>query len=351
MTTAARSGLRALMATWLLAAGSAVHAADRNDYGIPSSDYMTHHTLVAIDQGRRLNLFCLGSGRPTVLLDAGLGSPLEDWRKIQGPLSRTTRVCSYERAGYGFSDASPSPSDARHAVSDLHKLVLRAPIRRPFVLVGHSLGGLFATMYATDYPTDLRGLVLIEPAFPHIWKVMTKDWSPSEITAYINSLAQYRTHMKDCLEMAKAKSYATAKNRNSDCLDYPANPDPVLHLAFDQEYSKPSTYGAIVSEGLNEQSPGLLGPSTNDLEMPRDANGFGDLPLIVLTADGRDTPPGWTALQLAQMRRALRDAYQRLAAGSTRGANRLAPGSGHFIQTDRPDIVLDAIRTVIGMER
>ena len=132
---------------------------------LPSKLYTHAGHLVAIEPGRRLNLRCLGNGQPTVMLESGLWDTSMAWRKVQGQIAQFTQACSYDRAGLGFSDASRRPSTALNSADDLHRLVTAAGIQRPFVLVGHSAGGLYAAVYAGLYTTDLAGMVLINPAF------------------------------------------------------------------------------------------------------------------------------------------------------------------------------------------
>jgi len=128
-----------------------------------SSAYTRVQRLVDIG-GRKLNLYCTGTGSPTVILEAGGGESSLDWRFVQPQLTKTTRTCSYDRAGYGFSDRGPLPRDASAAVSDLHALVAAAGIPKPFVLVGYSYGELYSRLYADRFLSDLAGLVLVEPA-------------------------------------------------------------------------------------------------------------------------------------------------------------------------------------------
>ena len=124
--------------------------------------YLRAQQMVDIG-GRRLNLYCTGSGSPTVILDANESDDTSDWRVVQPQLAKRTRVCSYDRAGFGFSDQGPLPRDASAYVNDLRALVEKAPIARPFVLVGYSSSTLSARVYADRHLDDLAGLVLVEP--------------------------------------------------------------------------------------------------------------------------------------------------------------------------------------------
>ncbi|HEX5705980.1 MAG TPA: alpha/beta hydrolase, partial [Pyrinomonadaceae bacterium] len=98
--------------------------------------------------GCRLFVRCAGEGAPTVVMEAGLASPSTDWDKVAPEVSRTTRVCTYDRAGAGRSDAPAKPRAPLKVVEDLRALLARRGERPPFVLVGHSFGGLFAALYA-----------------------------------------------------------------------------------------------------------------------------------------------------------------------------------------------------------
>jgi pimeloyl-ACP methyl ester carboxylesterase len=118
--------------------------------------------LVGIGGGRSLFLDCVGSGRPTVVLEAGFGADTFNWREVQPQLGQTTRTCAYDRAGLGNSVALPGVHDARAEISDLRRLLDRAHIRPPYVLVGHSYGGLLARLFANAHPKETAGVVLVD---------------------------------------------------------------------------------------------------------------------------------------------------------------------------------------------
>lgn len=118
--------------------------------------------MVAIGGGRTLYLRCTGSGNPTVLLASGSAEASYDWLEVQGPLSRITRTCAYDRAGTGNSLPAPGPSTPAADVADLRRLAAAAKLPGPYVLVGASYGGLLAALYARAYPDDTAGLVLVD---------------------------------------------------------------------------------------------------------------------------------------------------------------------------------------------
>src|SRR5215204_2867978 len=112
--------------------------------------------------GYRLHINCTGQGSPTVILDGGLGEFSAQWVRVQQEVSGTTRVCAYDRAGMGWSEMGPDPRDAKQITSELHTLLSKAGIDGPYVLVGHSLGGLSMQTYANRYPDEVAGVVLVD---------------------------------------------------------------------------------------------------------------------------------------------------------------------------------------------
>jgi pimeloyl-ACP methyl ester carboxylesterase len=117
---------------------------------------------VAIGHGRSLYMECVGSGSPTVVLEAGFLADTFSWRDVQPEVGRGTRTCAYDRAGTGNSAAPPGVRDARDEIADLRRLLARARVAPPYVLVGHSYGGVLARVFAHRYPSETAGLVLID---------------------------------------------------------------------------------------------------------------------------------------------------------------------------------------------
>src|SRR6185312_10627747 len=132
---------------------------------ISSEDYAHPQRLVVIDGNRRINLFCKGQGTPTVLFDSGLADTTMSWRYVQGEVAKTTRACSYDRAGYGFSDPPPGASDVTANVEDIHLLLKAMGTDGPIVYVGHSIAGLYGVALQGRYPDDVAAEVLVDPSF------------------------------------------------------------------------------------------------------------------------------------------------------------------------------------------
>ena len=133
---------------------SAAEAADVRAYPPPGQ-------MVDVG-GYRLHIHCTGAGSPTGVIESGWGDMSAAWGWVQPEVAKTTRVCTYDRAGMGWSEASPEPRVAREYVKELHTLLANAHETGPYVLVGHSMGGFTVLVYAHDYPADVLGLVLVD---------------------------------------------------------------------------------------------------------------------------------------------------------------------------------------------
>ena len=124
----------------------------------PGKTYLVDGHIMRID--------CMGSGSPAIVLDAGLGNDGLIWGGVQPVLAKTTRVCSYDRAGFGWSEALPPPRDADHIATELHGLLTAAGIHGPVVLMGHSIAGMYIREYATRYPAEVAGLIFVDGSTP-----------------------------------------------------------------------------------------------------------------------------------------------------------------------------------------
>jgi len=124
--------------------------------------------------GYRLHIYCVGEGSPTVILDSANMGTVSNWAWIQPEVAKTTRVCAYDRADSGWSDLSPQPNDTKQNAEALHTLLQNAGESAPYVLVGHSFGGLFVRMFADMYPDEVAGVVFVEGTLPDGLKALGK---------------------------------------------------------------------------------------------------------------------------------------------------------------------------------
>jgi pimeloyl-ACP methyl ester carboxylesterase len=139
--------------------------------------------------GYSLHTNCVGQGSPTVVLDAGTGEMWADWVLVQREVSDTARVCAYDRAGMGWSEMGPEPRDARRISGELHALLEGAGIEGPYVLVGHSFGGLYAQTYAARYPDEVADVALIESSHPEQFSHRPEAWDSYEPQKQIFAVA------------------------------------------------------------------------------------------------------------------------------------------------------------------
>jgi pimeloyl-ACP methyl ester carboxylesterase len=162
----ARASIGLLIVVAVLAAGGLVYEAVATDADM--RQFPPPGELVDIG-GYRLHIHCTGAGSPTVILESALPAGSSVWAWVQPAVSRTARVCAYDRAGEGWSDLGPRPRDAIRVATELHTLLANAGVEGPFVLVGHSFGGLYTRVFASQYPDQVVGMVLIDVSHPDQW--------------------------------------------------------------------------------------------------------------------------------------------------------------------------------------
>jgi len=130
-------------------------------YGASATDPQPTGQLISIGN-RKLHIHCTGTGSPTVVVENGGAAFSFDWALVQSEVARFTRICTYDRAGYAWSDPGPEFDTFDQATQDLHLLLMNADVRGPYVLVGHSLGGMLIRFYQAKYPNDVVGMVLVD---------------------------------------------------------------------------------------------------------------------------------------------------------------------------------------------
>jgi pimeloyl-ACP methyl ester carboxylesterase len=162
--------------------------------------------LVGIGGGRSLYLTCVGSGSPTVVLEAGFGGDTFNWREVQPQLGRSTRACAYDRAGVGNSVAPPGVRDARDEINDLERLLSRARIDPPYVLVGHSYGGVLARVFVQAHAEQIAGVVLIDTMGRDGRRRQLAIWPKSQAPEIRRGLA---TPVMDGVDLAAGEALAS----------------------------------------------------------------------------------------------------------------------------------------------
>lgn len=321
---------------------------------VPSQDYAHPQQLVAVDGARRLNLFCMGTGEPTVMFESGAGDSMVVWRHVQAEVAKVTRACAYDRAGYGFSDAATRASDARNTVDDFHRLLGAAHIHTPIVYVGHSIAGLYGALFAATYPNDVAGIVFVDPSFPDQFQKMSASISPAAKTNLFAQLDAQRAGWRACADLARKGALAVPTTKAAkDCVstgDSPDKLDDTLREALTAQYKQPKDFETQISE-YRSFTPQGDHSSADQMEVEAAKFNFGDKPLIVLTHSKPIPLPGLTPAQMAAADKAWNDGHDAIAAKSTRGSNTTVPNTGHYIEIDAPSAVIEAVKKVVAEVR
>lgn len=300
---------------------------------VDSEPYTHAQRMVDIGNGRRMNIYCLGSGSPTVIFESGfeVGSGTLPWNHVQPAIAKVTRACSYDRAGSGFSDPGPLPRTADAIVSDLRALLDRAGISPPYILVGHSIAGLYVPLFAARYPSDVVGMVLIDPSAPRQDELLSANFPK-----YPAFEARQAASLHQCADDPTQRQCAQP-------------PDP--HLS---DPLNAAIRAMLRERGLWQDAASELddfGESASELNGAM--HGYGTTPLIVLTATAdkkaMQSMMGATNAQVVTVQQGWISLHDQLAAQSSRGINCVIPNSGHYIQTDDPAAVIDTIRQVLTL--
>jgi pimeloyl-ACP methyl ester carboxylesterase len=266
--------------------------------------------------GYRLHLNCTGTGGPTVVIDAGQGDWSTSWRLVQQEVAKTTRICTYDRAGMGWSEAGPLPRDAANFAKELHTLLQETNVPGPYVMVGHSLGGTSVRVFVHDYASEVAGVVLIDAM------------NPRQVSQpHVMAQSQLDPEGQPFSLEATLARFGIARLLVKLPGIYPAMPPG--YEAYYPLYIRP--------ESLQTSANELRGLPAS-LEQAGAVKSFGDLPLIVLTARLNDIPswPEWQ-MELLQL--------------SSNSQQLFAENSGHTIQFDEPKAAVAAILQMVQQVR
>ena len=280
--------------------------------------------------GYRLHLNCTGEGSSTVVMDYGLGGLSPLWSLVQPEVAKFARVCTYDRAGYGWSEFSLQPRTSQNMVRELHTLLQNAGVSSPYILVGHSLGGLNMSLFASQYPDEVAGLVLVDAVPPEIYDRLDPEFADS-MKATGNmfwglSLISRLGLLRFLLQI----------NRDAVAPDFvkqlPAEVQPVVLAKF-----LPKTFNTAIAENQ------LMAESAKQLQQTKFDP---ELPLVVLS----HSKNMFASLEATKSERA-EATWQKLqretANLSHKGKLIIAEDSGHDIHLDRPQLVVDAIRSMV----
>lgn len=283
--------------------------------------------------GFSLNINCTGQGGPTVILDSGLGVPAVGWNPVQPDVARFTRVCSYDRAGYGWSAPGPFPRTSLEISKELHTLLEKADVPPPYILVGHSFGGFNVRVFNGLYSSEVLGMVLVDSSHEDQDARMPASFQAS-MAKSDRQVQRVRPVMPILIHLGIARAALNA--------------DPSLHL-LPKDLSEEIVYLQLQTKFVDAIAAELASFPESARET-RDSGNLGDKPLVVLTA-GRvvevpDVPPNDLAAFHEIWIKELQPSLARL---STRGRQVIVPQSDHLIPFEQPQAVVSAVREVWEM--
>jgi pimeloyl-ACP methyl ester carboxylesterase len=264
------------------------------------------HELTSIEiAGRIVRYICRGTGTPTVIIDQGQGLSIErgfsnptpaGWANVFGEILKATRVVMHDRAGLGWSDVSPSPRTSAEMVEDLRAILREANIAPPYVLVGHSIGGFNVRFFASRYPNEVVGMVLVESCHPDQWSRIAQELPAESV---------------DESPILRAVRRVPAPSFSPEAID-------------------------LLSSAEQVRKTGTLGTK----------------PLVVLTQSPRALrPPGIPVKISDKMRAVWHDLQLDLLSLSANSSHVIANHAGHNIQLDEPQLVIDAILKIVQESR
>jgi pimeloyl-ACP methyl ester carboxylesterase len=274
--------------------------------------------LIDVGGGINMHIYCTGEGSPTIVLDAGLGAGSMSWAPVQEQVSNHTRVCSYDRAGMSWSEPGPKPRTYVRIADELHSLLEAAGEEAPYVLVGHSAGAHTVRFFVQKHPTDVAGIVLVDPAYE---KILTKE--------VITAIQQVQRSYVGYAHLGFWR-YVLDPDfiRRFEGPNVPTEIINNLEVVFSTKsiYTAADELAALYETTLALNATNIEGAWDNK-------------PAVVLSADN----------EIARLTGAL-ELHKELASLSTRGEQILVPG-GHNIHYEHPEVVAEAILKVVNSVR
>jgi pimeloyl-ACP methyl ester carboxylesterase len=291
--------------------------------------------------GYRMHIHCQGHARrdggPTVVMDAAIGEPSLSWGSVPEQVAAFAPVCTYDRAGLGWSEASPQPRLASNIVAELHTLLTQAAVKPPYVLVGHSMGGLYACLYAHEHRDEVAGLVLVDSAHEE------QDLRPPESMVKQGRIShRVAAGLFGFFRMVNSMGLLALMPGTVSKLWFGAIPD-----------ENRQSYIGLVCSGTRsfDSAAREFKASWDSLSQirARRIRSLGDIPLVVLSRGRSEIAPAsetsWTDAE--KFDAAHIEMQTELAALSPQGKLIFTGEGSHYIQIDQPELVVEAIREVV----
>lgn len=264
--------------------------------------------------GRQVHLLCRGQGSPAVILESGIPGTSLGWTSVMEDIALFTRVCAYDRAGYGWSEAGPEPRTISNITGELRDLLRTARVDPPYLLAGHSFGGLVVQLYASRFPDQVAGMVLVDSAHPDL----------ARRSGHLERMGGVALRLKLMAPLGIARLIIDPPAGSPESRPSSVRKMEKELLATTRSFRAMASEMKGLPESLNQAAEGR----------PR----LGRKPLVVLT-EGRRRMAFWHAMQ---------EQFTKLSDSSEW---QVVDGAGHFIHQDQPDIVVDAVRRVVESSR
>ena len=281
--------------------------------------------------GYKMHIYCTGQGSSTVILGGGTLENSLFWAGVQPEVARYTRVCSYDRAGSGWSEPGPQPRTATIMAEELHTLLVNAHIEGPYVLVGHSMGGLLMRVYTYNYPEEVVGMIMVD-------------------SLHEGQIVRLPEIQKRLLQegIRQVRMLALLRSTNVMALAPQFIPNPGIPDDAYAQLQATTATSEIFETNVAELE--VMEASFNEVLALRIAS-FGDLPLIVLSAGLKETTPSLSDAENQQRLDEWQALQSELVTLSTNSKQIIAEQSGHNIQLDQPELVIESIREMLDALR
>jgi pimeloyl-ACP methyl ester carboxylesterase len=271
--------------------------------------------------GYKMHIDCTGQGSPAVILDSGLGDTYVSWQKVQRHIAQFARVCSYDRAGLGYSDSSPHPRTSKNIAEELHTLLHHAGVPPPYILVGHSMGGFDVRLYASLYRNEVAGIVLVDSSHPEQRKRL-----PPALLDLDASWVRQQEFLEFTMPFGIPRLLGFCDS------------DPEVRAAECNLHSAREAVAELKSVPESAAQTAATRP-------------FGGLPLAVLSSDPDHLRPDLPEDLVKPTNDSWQQMQEELSHLSTKGTRVIAKGSGHYIQIDRPGVVIEAVHNIVDQAR
>lgn len=278
--------------------------------------------------GFKMHINCMGQGSPTVIFETGNGDNSLVWSNVAPEIAKETRVCTYDRAGLGWSEVDNKPTTFDSIVGNLHTLLVNAKINPPYLMVGHSIGGVYIRKFFQEYPNEVVAMVLVDPSAEKLPIEIGADEAQKFKAATLSPLEA----MEETLQEVKSGTPAANISEIDLQTQYPEKDAIANRLLL---VTRPQQLETQIREIKN---------SWTIWEQARKENltSLGNIPLIILASDNTMTSKD----QLPTME-TWRVLQQEIANQSIRGSYEVVPGTTHYIHLDKPLVVIQAIMTIL----